>query len=108
MSVMKHDGFVAMIDVDEEAGVFHGRTVNTLAMLTFESDNMEGLKQAFADTIDDYREWCLQRGVEPETPYSGALSLRISPELHRRIAEKAIEAGENITEFVERRLGEVA
>jgi predicted HicB family RNase H-like nuclease len=37
--------------------------------------------------------WCKERGNEPEKPYSGTLSLRIAPELHRRVAEQAAKAG---------------
>ncbi len=108
MNIMKHDGFVAMVDLDEDAGVFHGRTINTLAMLTFESDTVAGLQQAFADTIDDYRNWCRERGKEPEKPYSGNLSLQIPPDLHRRIVEKAIEVNMTIDQFIKDRLEEVA
>ncbi len=49
-----------------------------------------------------------QRGAAPEKPYSGTLSLRISPELHRRIAEQAAKAGESINRFIVDRLEEVA
>jgi hypothetical protein len=62
------------------------------------------LRQAFADTIEDYRDWCKERGVEPEKPYSGTLSLRIAPELHRRVAEQAAKVGESINQFIAKRL----
>jgi predicted HicB family RNase H-like nuclease len=45
--------------------------------------------------------------VEPEKPYSGAISLRIAPELHRRIAEKAAAAGESVNQFIAERLERV-
>jgi hypothetical protein len=63
---------------------------------------------SFADTIADYREWCKERGNEPEKPYSGTLSLRIAPELHRCVAERAAKAGESINQFIAARLEEVA
>jgi predicted HicB family RNase H-like nuclease len=63
---------------------------------------------SFADTIADYREWCKERGNEPEKPYSGTLSLRIAPELHRRVAEQTAKAGESINQFIAERLEEVA
>ena len=63
---------------------------------------------SFADAIADYREWCKERGNEPEKPYSGTLSLRIAPELHRRVAEQAAHAGECINQFIAERLEEVA
>lgn len=62
---------------------------------------------AFAETIADYRDWCKERGVEPEKPYSGTLSLRIAPDLHRRVAEKAALAGESVNQFIQDRLAEV-
>jgi predicted HicB family RNase H-like nuclease len=36
------------------------------------------------------------------------LSLRIPPELHKRIAEQAAKAGESINQFIAERLAEVA
>ena len=108
MTTMTHDGYLATLEVDEEAGVIHGRVVNARAVLTFEGETLPELRAAFADTIADYREWCAERGVEPEKPYSGTLSLRIAPELHRRVAEKAAKVGESINQFITERLEEIA
>lgn len=72
--------------------------------LPSKGDTLAELRQAFADTIEDYRDWCKERGVEPEKPYSGTLSLRIAPELHRRVAEQAAKVGESINQFIAKRL----
>ena len=106
--ILKHDGYVAEITYQDGDETMHGVTTNTSAILQFAGCDIAELKVAFADTIEDYCEWCRERGVEPEKPYSGALSLRIPPELHRRIAEKAAEAGESVNQFVAGRLEEVA
>ena len=95
MTTLTHDGYLAELEIDEGAGVIHGRVINARAVLTFEGETLADLKAAFADTIADYREWCKERGNEPEKPYSGTLSLRIAPELHRRVAEQAEAAGEH-------------
>jgi predicted HicB family RNase H-like nuclease len=108
MTTMTHDGYLAALEIDEDAGVIHGRIINARAVLTFEGETLTELRAAFADTIADYREWCKERGVEPEKPYSGTLSLRIAPELHRRIAEQAAKVGESINQFIAERLEEVA
>ena len=108
MNVLMHDGFVAELEIDDQAGVIHGRVTNARAVLTFEASTPGDLRAAFADTIADYRDWCAERGVEPEKPYSGTLSLRIAPDLHRRVAEKAALAGESVNRFIEHRLAEVA
>jgi predicted HicB family RNase H-like nuclease len=56
--------------------------MKTLALLTFEAASPNELKVAFMDTIADYKEWCLERGVEPQKPYSGTLSLRFELVMH--------------------------
>ncbi len=85
-----------------------GGVVNARAVLHFAGRDIEELRAAFVDTMADYREWCKERGVEPERPYSGTLSLRLSPELHRRVAEQAAKAGKSINQFIAERLEEVA
>ncbi len=108
MNTLLQDGYIATLEIDEDAGIIHGRVINARAVLTFEACSADKLRSAFADTIADYKDWCKERGVEPEKPYSGTLSLRIEPELHRRVAEKAAQAGESINKFIEHRLLEVA
>ena len=81
MTTMTHDGYVARIELDEEAGLFHGEVINTRDVLTFQGRTLDELKAAFADTIADYIEWCGERGKQPERPYSGNFTVRLSPEL---------------------------
>lgn len=108
MTTLHHEGYLATVEIDEDAGIMHGRVINARAVLTFEGEALPELRQAFADTIADYRDWCAERGVEPEKPYSGNLSLRIAPDLHRRVAEYAAKAGESVNHFIAERLEEAA
>jgi len=108
MTTMTHEGYLATLEIDEDAGVIHGRVVNARSVLTFEGATVAELKPAFADTVADYREWCKERDVEPERPYSGTLSLRIGPDLHRRLAEEAARLDESLNQFIAERLEKVA
>jgi predicted HicB family RNase H-like nuclease len=78
MTTMTHDGYVATIELDKEAGLFHGEVINTRDVLTFQGRTLDELKIAFADTIADYIDWCRERGKEPQRPYSGNFTVRIS------------------------------
>jgi hypothetical protein len=62
MTTMTHDGYVARVELDEEAGLFHGEVINTRDILTLQGQAPDQLKAAFADTIADYVEWCRERG----------------------------------------------
>ena len=106
--IRKHEGYIAEVDYEEGDELMHGAAVNARAVLHFAGRDIEELKAAFVDTIADCREWRHERGVEPERPCSGTLSLRLSSELSRRVAEQAAKAGERINQFIAERLEEVA
>lgn len=108
MTTMTSDGYVARVELDEEAGLFHGEVINTRDVLTFQGRTLDELRAAFADTIADYAEWCRERGKEPERPYSGNFTVRVSPELHRRIAAAAARDGKSVNAFVVSALERIA
>ncbi len=108
MSMMNHEGYIATVELDEEAGLFHGEVINTRDVLTFQGQTFEELRTAFADTVDDYIEWCRERGKEPERPYSGNFTLRLTPELHRGVAAAAARAGKSLNRYVAETLEHVA
>ena len=77
-------------------------TADTRAVLHFAGGNIEELRQAFADTIADYREWCKERGVEREKPIpvrshceSPRSFIAASPNRPRRRAKALINSSQN-------------
>ena len=98
MSLLRHKDYLATIELDPDAGLFHGEVMNTRAVLTFQGRSIDELTTAFSETIADYEDWCRERGKEPERPYSGSFTLRMPPDLHRRVAEAA--AGKSLNGFI--------
>lgn len=41
--------------------------------------------------VDLYLQSCVEDGKEPDTPFKGVFNVRLDPELHRRVAEMAME-----------------
>lgn len=97
---MTFEGYVASITIDDELGVLHGEVINTRDVLTFSAKDVPSLKEAFADTIADYRAWCAAEGVEPEKPYSGTVSLRLGGELHQCVAIRAAQEHVSINTLI--------
>ena len=89
MNIFTYKGYNGMVEIDPQAGILFGRVLDLDAVLTFEGDTVPEAEQAFHDTVDDYLDWCAERGKEPEKPFSGKLILRISPETHRAAAVAA-------------------
>ncbi|MEO5372697.1 MAG: type II toxin-antitoxin system HicB family antitoxin [Alphaproteobacteria bacterium] len=108
MTTMTHEGYIATIELDESANLFHGEVANTRDVLTFQGRTLDELRAAFADTVADYIAWCQERGKEPERPYSGNFTVRLPPDLHRRIATAAASRGESVNAFVREALERVA
>jgi predicted HicB family RNase H-like nuclease len=43
-------------------------------VVTFQGDNVTEAKQAFYDSVDDYLEFCQERGKEPDRPLVEAVA----------------------------------
>ena len=98
--MLEYKGFVGQAEYDAEAHVFHGEVLDTRDVITFESDTVAGLERAFRDSIDDYLDFCSQCGEDPDKPFTGRLTLRLSPELHRRVYVQAKEQGKSLNQWI--------
>jgi predicted HicB family RNase H-like nuclease len=97
---MTYRGYQAKVELDEEAGLFHGEMINTRDVITFQGSSVEELKQAFEDSVDDYLEFCASRGEDPEKPFSGKFLVRVPPEVHRQIMTEARRQGKSLNAYV--------
>ena len=77
--MMEYKGYLATIEYDDAAGIFHGEVTNTRAVITFQGVSVEELYREMAESIEDYIAWGKERGKEPEKPYSGTLLMRATP-----------------------------
>ncbi len=108
MSIMTYKGYVGKFEYDEEAEIFHGDVLELTDVITFQGRSIDELKQALADSVEDYLEFCAEQGKEPQRPYSGRFNVRIKPELHQRIAARAAADGKSLNAWVAEALGKVA
>ncbi len=97
---MTYKGYQARVELDEEAGVFHGEVINTRDVITFQGSSVDELTQAFEDSVDDYLAFCASRGVDPEKPCSGKFIVRVPPEVHREIMTEARRQGKSLNAYV--------
>lgn len=98
--MLEHNGYLGRVEFDDQAGVFHGEVVGIRDVVTFEGETVEELRQAFRDSVDDYLDFCKERGEEPDKPCSGKFLVRVSPELHRRASMVAGANGVSLNAWV--------
>jgi predicted HicB family RNase H-like nuclease len=97
---MNYKGYAARFEVDTEAGLIHGEVLGIRDVLTFQATSVDELEQAFRDTVDDYLEFCQERGEEPDKPFSGSFLVRLDPEQHRACWVTARKAGKSLNAWV--------
>lgn len=61
---------------------------------------MDELRKAFTDSVEDYLEFCAERGEAPEKPYSGRFLVRVGPELHKALVIQARQNGKSLNTWV--------
>lgn len=98
--MLRYKGYVGHVEFDDESGIFHGEVLDTRDVITFQGKSVEELESAFRDSIEDYLEFCHERGEEPEKPFSGRVMLRIPPELHRQLYVEAKKQGKSLNQLI--------
>ena len=102
--MLKYKGYTGYVIYDDEARIFHGELVGIRAVITFQGTTVEEIEESFKDSIDDYLDWCKERGVEPEKTHSGKFNLRMPPDIYVKVAAHAAQEGVSINSYILKRL----
>ena len=102
--MMKYKGYLGSVAYDDEAEVFYGSVLGIKDVVTFQGCSVGEIKQAFKESVNDYLDFCEERGEKPDKPYSGKFNLRIPPELHAKLDVTAKSNGESLNSFVAKTL----
>ena len=97
---MEYKGYIAKVDLDVEARVFHGEIINMSDVVTFEADCFDDLEKEFHLSVDDYLKYCDELGEEPTKPFSGKFVLRVNSELHKEIYLKSKLSDQSINSWI--------
>jgi predicted HicB family RNase H-like nuclease len=101
---MKYKGYLGIIEYDAKAKIIHGQVMGLKDIITFQGSSVQELEQAFHDSVDDYLNWCKDRGEKAEKTFSGRLNLRIPSKLHEYLAIEAAKRGMSLNDFINYKL----
>jgi len=107
-NILTYKGYQGRFEYDPEADIFHGDVLHLSDVITFQGRSIDEMKEALAESIEVYLEFCTEKGKAPEKPFSGNFYLRISPEIHQRIARKAAHDGVCLNKWISRTLEKAA
>ena len=102
MDTLRYKDYEGTTEIDIERGVCRGKVLFIADLVTYESDTPRELQRAFQDAVDDYIDTCKLVGKEPQKPFKGQFNVRISPDLHRAAALRAVQEEASLNEIVAR------
>ena len=106
MNVMTVDGYRATIKYDEELDLFRGEILGLSGGADFYGKNPKELRTEFRKSLQVFLAVCKEKGLEPRRHFSGKFNLRISPELHERLAIEAQAQCKSINKLAQKALQE--
>jgi predicted HicB family RNase H-like nuclease len=98
--ILNYKGFIGSVHFSSDDKVFFGKIEGINDLITFEGETVKELTDAFQYVVDEHIKDCDSENVAPEKSYKGSFNVRLTPELHRRIAVSAKMRGESINKFV--------
>jgi predicted HicB family RNase H-like nuclease len=105
--VLTYKGFIGSVHFSADDSVFFGKVEGINDLITFEGETVKELTAAFYAMVNEHIQDCEAENISPEKSYKGSFNVRLTPELHRRIAVSAKMRGETINKFVFEALNKV-
>lgn len=105
MDYLEYKGYKGSVEYNKIDNCLFGKVLGmSKDLILYEGNTVDELRTDFEAGIDSYLAGCLADGVEPRKPYSGTLNIRISPEVHSKIAMLAQETGITINAYIKQAL----
>ena len=105
MDKLEYKGYYGSIEYSKDDNCLFGKVIGmNKDSITYEGYNIDELKTDFEAGIDSYLEGCSELGIKPRKAFSGLLNIRISSDVHGRIALFAEKEGKSINSFIKETL----
>lgn len=100
--VLLYKGYYTRVQYDCESKVLYGVLEGINDLVTFEAKTPAQVEKQFHNAVDDYLTFCNEVGKAPERTYTGTFNVRIQPELHKRLSQRAFQDGDKLNHAVEK------
>jgi len=98
--VMIYKGYVGSVHYNDEDQVFYGKLAFIRSLVSYEGTDVQSLRHAFEEAVDDYLALCQEQGKTPEKPFKGSFNIRVGNDLHRRAALYAEQHNINLNKLI--------
>lgn len=99
MNEMTYQDYSAKVEYDPIDKIFVGHIVGIQDIVGFHGRTVEELEAAFREAVEHYLEVSERIGRPPQKSYSGKMTLRVPPEVHRAVATAAEVNSKSINQW---------
>lgn len=97
---MTYKGYAGSVHYSDEDRVLYGKVECIRSLISYEGTDVNSLRRAFEEAVDDYLDLCKKEGRKPEQPFSGTFNVRTGSDLHRRAVLLAKAQGMTLNRVV--------
>lgn len=97
---IQYKNYHGSVEVSIEDNLVYGKILFIDDLVTYQSDKLNGILDAFKEAVDDYIETCNSIDREPQKSFSGSFNVRIGHVLHRKAVIAAHECGMTLNELI--------
>jgi predicted HicB family RNase H-like nuclease len=106
MNELKYKGYRGSVEYSARDDCLFGKIIGIRSSVSYEGESVAEIAGAFREAVDDYLDFCEERGVEPQREYSGVFQVRTTPDVHKRLSEIASGRGTSLNAVVSEALKE--
>ena len=108
MDYLEYKDYRGSVEYSAEDRCLHGKVAGIDDLITYEANNVDDLEQEFRASVDDYLELCGSLGRKPDRAYPGKVLVRMTEDLHRRLACQAELESKSLNRWIVNELERIA
>jgi predicted HicB family RNase H-like nuclease len=89
--MMQYKGYEGSVLYSAEDNILHGKLQGIRDFVIYDGKDLETIKKNFRGAVDEYLAFCEAEGKTPNIPFKGNLNVRLTKELHQKVARFAEE-----------------
>jgi predicted HicB family RNase H-like nuclease len=100
METLSYKGFEGSVEVDMASLTCRGKLLFIDDLVTYQADSPKDIQAEFESAVEDYLDTCKELGRQPKKPYRGVFNVRITPQMHKDAALRAVKDDTSLNEVV--------
>ena len=105
-NTLEYMGYHGSIEYSAPDRCFFGKILGIRSAILYEGKDVDSIECDFRESVDEYLDYCRQKGIAPEKEYSGSFQVRVSPETHKELSMYAEANGKKLNTIVSEAIAE--